>query len=73
MGKIPGRFFVHNEHLDFFIAAANYLNEDALGVFVEKLIVKEMQISRMLETIHFDDGEFDYYCQDIVFGNFDSL
>jgi hypothetical protein len=73
MGSIPGRFFVHNEHLDFFIAAANHISKGELASFATKLIEKEIQISRLLEKIHFDDCEFDYYCKDVVFGDFSGL
>lgn len=68
--SIPSRFFIHNEHLDFFIAAKSYKTEAALRPFAKRLIEKELQISQTLEAIHFADHKVDYYCRDIVFRNF---
>ena len=68
--SIPKRFFIHNEHLDFFIAAKNYKSEAGLRDFAKNLIEKELRISRTLEQIHFDNLKFDYYATDISFGKF---
>jgi len=68
--SIPNRFFIHNENLDFFIAAKHYKSEADIRPFVKKLIEKELEISRTLEQIHFDNRKFDYYRTDIIFGNF---
>lgn len=68
--SIPGRFFIHNENLDFFIAAKKYKSEAEIRSFAQKLIEKELEISRMLEQIHFDDRQFDYFRTDIIFRNF---
>lgn len=70
---IPDRFFVHNENLDFFIAAKTYGGEDEIRKFVEKLIKKELEISRILEKIHFENCTVDYYRTDITFGKFGDL
>lgn len=67
---IPSRFFVHNENLDFFIAAQAYKAESQIRPFAKDLIEKELQVSRILEQIHFDGRKVDYYCRDIVFRNF---
>ena len=67
---IPNRFFIHNENLDFFIAAKNYKSEADIRPFARKLIEKELKISRTLEQIHFDNRKFDYYRTDIIFGKF---
>ena len=67
--SIPSRFFIHNEHLDFFIAAQRYKTESALRPFVKTLIEKELDISRTLEQIHFGNQKFDYYRRDIIFKN----
>jgi hypothetical protein len=67
---IPNRFFIHNENLDFFIAAKNYKSEADIRPFAKKLIEKELEISRTLEQIHFDNRKFDYYRTDIIFGKF---
>ena len=71
LGSIPGRFFIHNDNLDFFIAAKKYSSEAEINKFAKKLIEKEMEISRTLERIHFFNREVDYYRTDIVFGSFD--
>jgi len=68
--SIPGRFFIHNENLDFFIAAKKYKSEAEIRPFAKKLIEKELEISRILEQIHFDDRQADYYRTDIIFGKF---
>jgi hypothetical protein len=68
--SIPSRFFVHNENLDFFIAAKAYKAESQIRPFAKDLIEKELQISRILEQIHFEGRKVDYYCRDIVFRNF---
>jgi len=67
---IPSKFFVHNENMDFFIAAKNYTSEEQLRPFVKSLIEKEIEASKILEQIHFDGRKFDYYCSDVVFRNF---
>jgi len=68
--SIPSRFFIHNEHLDFFIAAESYRTGAQIRPFAERLVEKELQISRTLEEIHFADRKVDYYCRDVVFRNF---
>ncbi len=68
--SIPSRFFVHNENLDFFIAAQAYKAEFQIRPFAKDLIEKELQVSRILEQIHFEGRKVDYYCRDIVFRNF---
>jgi hypothetical protein len=68
--SIPSRFFIHNENLDFFIAAKNYSTEAQLRSFAEKLIQKELETSRILEEIHFANGRVDYYSRDVVFRKF---
>lgn len=73
LSVIPHRFFVHNEHLDFFIAAKEYTGELELKPFVEKLIRKELEISRELERIHFGDKRVDYYRTQIIFDKFRDL
>ncbi len=60
---IPSRFFIHNEHLDFFIAAQRYKSESALQ------FQKELEVSSTLEQTHFGDQKFDYYRRDIIFKN----
>jgi len=66
---IPNRFFIHNEHLDFFIAAKKYITEGSFD-FIKELIANEIEISKTLEKIHFEDKEYDYYRNEIIFKNF---
>jgi hypothetical protein len=68
--SIPRRFFVHNENLDFFIAAKSYKAESQIRPFVKELIEKELRVSKILEQIHFAGQKFDYYRREIVFKNF---
>ena len=58
------------KRLSFFIAAKNYKSETDIRPFAKKLIEKELEISRTLEQIHFDNRKFDYYRTDIIFGKF---
>ena len=67
--SIPGRFFTHNEHLDFFIAAQEYRNQQKVNELVRGLLKREWEISKTLEEIHFDGKKVDYYSRDIVFKN----
>jgi hypothetical protein len=69
--RIPGSVFIHNENLDFFIAAKRYKSKAAIRPFAKKLIEKEIKISKTLEEIHFGDATFDYWLRDVVFTNFD--
>jgi len=68
--NIPGRFFIHNDHIDFMIAAKAYKGESKLLDFVKELIDEELNISYTLENIHFKNKKYDYYRKDIVFKNF---
>lgn len=68
--SIPSRFFIHNEHLDFFIAAQMHKKPAQIRSFAKTLIEKELQISRTLEAIHFAGQRVDYYCREVVFRNF---
>jgi hypothetical protein len=68
--SIPGRFFTHNENLDFFIAAQEYREPKKIRALAGDLIRRELKISRTLEDIHFGGRKVDYFCRDIVFRNF---
>ncbi len=50
---IPGKFFTHNEALDFF-AAVGGLQRDGLRDFFRKLVTSEVRTSRRLERIFFE-------------------
>lgn len=68
--SIPKRFFKHNEHIDFFIAAKKYREQKSFD-FIKVLIKKEIKISQILEDIHFEKKSYDYYRRDIIFDNFE--
>jgi len=68
--SIPGRFFIHNNHIDFMIAAKAHKNKSKLLDFAKELINQELKISHILEDIHFKNKKYDYYRKDIVFKNF---
>jgi len=68
--SIPSRFFLHNEHLDFFIAGKNYKDERTLKILISELIKKELTISRTLDNIYFDKKKFDFYQTNIIFESF---
>ena len=67
--KIPGRFFIHNEHIDFIVAAQNYKNKKKLKSFAKDLIRKESKISKTLEDIHCEAKKCDFYRTDVIFRN----
>jgi hypothetical protein len=52
--KVPGKFFTHNEGLDFCVAAASY-KEYRLHEIIAKLLKAEIQASRQLEKIAFKE------------------
>lgn len=68
--SIPGRFFTHNESLDFFIAARNYKDPERVRILARQLIERELRISKTLEEIHFSGKKVDYFCRDITFQKF---
>jgi hypothetical protein len=70
LDAIPKRVFIHNESLDFVIAAEKYKGENTLRSFTKELLDKEIGISRTLDKIHFENKRYDYYRTDIVFQNF---
>lgn len=70
IASIPSRFFIHNEHLDFYIAGKNYKDEKKLKNLITKLIREELEISRTLDEIVFGKKKFDFYRTNIEFGNF---
>jgi len=70
LASIPHRFFIHNENLDFVIAAKSYTSKSEVRPFARKLIQRELEISRKLERIHFGSDTVDYYRTDIIFARF---
>ncbi|MBK6481567.1 MAG: hypothetical protein IPG01_00195 [Chitinophagaceae bacterium] len=60
LAEIPYRFFTHNEHLDFFIAAKDY-KTTKLEALCKNLIKSELFISNELEKIYFGNKRFNFY------------
>jgi hypothetical protein len=53
LSVLPGRYFKHNEALDFAVAAASY-GTTRLHHLFEKLLAAEVAASRQLEAIAFE-------------------
>ena len=60
---VPRRFFVHNDGLDFFIAAGALPN---VGAAFRDLVVEEVEASRRLERIAFDGVKPTLFRNDVV-------
>lgn len=72
LDSIPDRFFIHNEYIDFFIAARHYKDNERLKTMVKELIETEVATSKKLEATSLGGQKFNYYRTDIVFKNFQS-
>jgi hypothetical protein len=68
--KIPNRFFIHNENIDFLIAAKNY-KEKKLKIMIKELIEKEVETSKTLEKISSSEENCNYYRTEIIFKTFE--
>jgi hypothetical protein len=62
---LPGRFFTHNEGLDFAVAAASY-GHRGLHSLLERLLKKEVEASRKLESITFGKIDAHWFRTDVV-------
>ncbi|MDW7728011.1 MAG: hypothetical protein SCH70_13055 [Candidatus Methanoperedens sp.] len=71
LNYIPGRFFTHNDHIDFIIAANNYKDREKLSNLIDILIKRELEISKTLEQIQFENKKYDYFQSNIIFKNFE--
>jgi hypothetical protein len=63
--KVPGKFFRHNEALDFCVAAASF-RENRLHTILEELLRDEVDASRRLEKITFDENIVHYFRNEII-------
>ncbi|MGV8019144.1 MAG: hypothetical protein AB2L26_13325 [Ignavibacteria bacterium] len=68
LDKIPGKFFIHNEHIDFFIAGKAFKGIE-ISKLAKQIIKKEISISKTLDTINFKGSEFNYFHTDIILRN----
>jgi len=64
---VPGRFFTHNEALDFCLATGG-LSTSAIGAWLRALIRKEVAASRRLEAIAFDKTSARLFRNEIKLG-----
>ncbi|HZZ95185.1 MAG TPA: hypothetical protein VFE23_21680 [Usitatibacter sp.] len=63
--KVPGRFFTHNEALDFCVATATY-KAHRLHEIIARLLRAEVQASRQLEKVAFGMAAVHVFRSDIV-------
>jgi len=63
---IPGRFFTHNEGLDFCVAAASHKGERIQDLFAS-LLMKEVNASRRLEQIIFGHESVYVFREEVLF------
>jgi hypothetical protein len=76
ISKIPGRFFLHNDSLDFCLALKDYLTDqdDELlnheGISMLKNLIKaELETSDLLDMILFNKYDYNYFRTNIEFKN----
>ncbi len=67
ISKIPKRFFIHNEDLDFYLALKDHADNPELVLL--GLIRQELEISDILETTIFGDHDYNYFRTNIEFKN----
>lgn len=63
--RVPGRFFTHNEGLDFCVAAASYKEKRVHEIFA-MLLSDEVAASRRLERIAFEKTPVNLFRSEIV-------
>lgn len=65
LDTLPGRFFTHNEGLDFAVAAGSYRRQGLHSLF-ERLLQQEVDTSRRLESITFEKVAAHLYRSEVV-------
>ena len=63
--KVPGKFFTHNEGLDFCVAAASF-KTNRLHEVIARLLRAEIQASRNLEQVAFGSSTVHVFRTDVV-------
>ena len=63
---IPGRFFTHNQWIDFFVAAASYNDEKSIEDVLRRILDSEIASSRRLEKIAYGKVEARVYREEII-------
>lgn len=66
--NISGRFFTHNDHLDFLVTTNKY-NDTEIEKISLKIFESEIRKSLLLEEIYFGDKKCDYFTTDFEFTN----
>ena len=67
ISKIPKRFFIHNEGLDFYLTIKEHI--DNVEIVLRNLIKEEVKISDVLESTIYGDKEYDFFRTTIEFKN----
>jgi hypothetical protein len=63
--KVPGKFFTHNEALDFCVASATY-KVNRLHEIIARLLKAEVEASRRLERIAFGSDPVHIYRSEVL-------
>ncbi len=63
--RVPGKFFTHNEALDFCVACATY-KANRLHEIIARLLKAEVQASRQLEKAIFGDAAIHVFRSDVI-------
>jgi hypothetical protein len=63
---VASKFFIHNEALDFCLAASTYLADGALGPVLSNLIIDEIKSSRLLEGAAFERRQWQLFRTQVV-------
>ena len=68
ISKIPKRFFIHNEGIDFYLALKEHLS--SLETVLRSVIEEEVKMSDVFEATIFSDKEYDFFRTNVEFKNF---
>jgi hypothetical protein len=67
--KVPRKFFIHNDALDFCLTAGAYATDERkLTTVLEELIAAEVEASRALERAAFGELGFDLFRNEVILG-----
>lgn len=66
--SVPGRFFTHNEGMDFCLSLRGLSEQDSIAA-LQRLIREELDCSRLLERVAFGDSESRLFRSQIVLDN----
>lgn len=66
--NVPGRFFTHNEGMDFCLSLRGLSEQDSIAAF-RRLLREELECSRLLEHVAFGECESRLFRSQIVLDN----